>query len=314
MAADKEAARKALNERGQQARLRGQSRGELLRAVYSPVAAQGADGVVLAQSFQRVPEQGATCAGWSATTRSGRSARTRSAASGICVLATLEHPAMLQYLDNDQNAAGHINENYARELMELHTLGVDAGYTQQDVQQLARILTGVGINRRRMRRELRPDWQAAVSCATARSSSTRRHDFGDKVLLGHPSRAADSPKSRRRVDADRAAAGVRALHLARSSRVYFVADDPPPRAGRAHGADLPAHRWRHRRGAAHHVPGAEFNAALGSKFKDPMRFVVSAVRFAYDGRPIINTRPDAELAAMRSANRRSAARRPMAIR
>jgi uncharacterized protein (DUF1800 family) len=53
---------------------------------------------------------------------------------------------MLQYLDNNQNAAGHINENYARELMELHTLGVDGGYTQQDVQQLARVLTGVGIN------------------------------------------------------------------------------------------------------------------------------------------------------------------------
>src|SRR6202050_4996787 len=44
------------------------------------------------------------------------------------VLATLEHPAMLQYLDNNQNAVGHINENYAREIMELHTLGVDGGY------------------------------------------------------------------------------------------------------------------------------------------------------------------------------------------
>ena len=48
------------------------------------------------------------------------------------------HPAMLRYLDNDQNAVGHINENFARELMELHTLGVDAGYSQHDVQELAR--------------------------------------------------------------------------------------------------------------------------------------------------------------------------------
>jgi hypothetical protein len=62
------------------------------------------------------------------------------------VMATLTHPAMLQYLDNAQNAAGHINENYARELMELHTLGVGSGYTQQDIQELARVLTGVGIN------------------------------------------------------------------------------------------------------------------------------------------------------------------------
>src|SRR5580692_2177615 len=61
--------------------------------------------------------------------------------------ATVIHPAMLIYLDNSQNAAGHINENYAREIMELHTLGVGSGYTQDDVQELARILTGLGVNR-----------------------------------------------------------------------------------------------------------------------------------------------------------------------
>ncbi|WP_163066650.1 DUF1800 family protein, partial [Acinetobacter baumannii] len=48
--------------------------------------------------------------------------------------ATLSHPAMLRYLDNADNAAGHINENYAREIMELHTLGVGSGYTQHDVE------------------------------------------------------------------------------------------------------------------------------------------------------------------------------------
>ena len=68
--------------------------------------------------------------------------------------ATLRHPAMLRYLDNAHNAAGHINENYAREIMELHTMGVGSGYTQQDVEALAHILTGVGVDvaarRRRM--------------------------------------------------------------------------------------------------------------------------------------------------------------------
>src|SRR6185436_17188064 len=70
------------------------------------------------------------------------------------VLASAKHPAMLVYLDNfqsigpDSMAAQRarrprgLNENYARELMELHTLGVDGGYTQQDVQELARVLTG----------------------------------------------------------------------------------------------------------------------------------------------------------------------------
>ena len=60
--------------------------------------------------------------------------------------ATLRHPAMQRYLDNAQNAAGHINENYAREIMELHTMGVGSGYAQHDVEELARILTGVGVD------------------------------------------------------------------------------------------------------------------------------------------------------------------------
>ena len=72
------------------------------------------------------------------------------------VLASAKHPAMLVYLDNFQSigprsrggTAGRgraqrgLNENYARELLELHTLGVDGGYTQADVQELAKILTG----------------------------------------------------------------------------------------------------------------------------------------------------------------------------
>src|SRR5258705_2774952 len=67
------------------------------------------------------------------------------------VLATATSAAMLEYLDNAQSAAGRINENYARELMELHTLGVSGGpsgsrYTQQDVQELARVLTRAGLN------------------------------------------------------------------------------------------------------------------------------------------------------------------------
>jgi uncharacterized protein (DUF1800 family) len=71
--------------------------------------------------------------------------------------ATAKHPAMLFYLDNWQNTAPNslgardkfegINENYARELMELHTLGVNGGYSQTDVIALAHILTGWGLAR-----------------------------------------------------------------------------------------------------------------------------------------------------------------------
>src|SRR6202011_4720041 len=92
------------------------------------------------------------------------------------VLATLQHPAMLQYLDNQQNAAGHLNENYARELMELHTLGVQSGYTQEDVQQLARILTGAGINTGDAPR-LKAQWQQLYVRRGAFEFNPARHDF-----------------------------------------------------------------------------------------------------------------------------------------
>lgn len=56
--------------------------------------------------------------------------------------ASAHSPAMLEYLTNDSNVRGHPNENYARELMELHTVGVDGGYTQKDVREVARCFTG----------------------------------------------------------------------------------------------------------------------------------------------------------------------------
>lgn len=82
-------------------------------------------------------------------------------------------PAMLEYLDNDANLKGKPNENYARELMELHTLGVNGGYTQKDVQEVARCFTGWTIESRfgRQRGRFRFD--------------PSQHDFGEKTVLGH---------------------------------------------------------------------------------------------------------------------------------
>lgn len=62
--------------------------------------------------------------------------------------ASVQSPAMLVYLDNVRNVKGSPNENYARELLELHTMGIDSGYNQDDVQELARALTGWGVQRR----------------------------------------------------------------------------------------------------------------------------------------------------------------------
>ncbi|MEW5985577.1 MAG: DUF1800 domain-containing protein [Chloroflexota bacterium] len=86
--------------------------------------------------------------------------------------ASAHSPAMLVYLDNVRNVKGEPNENYARELMELHTLGVQGGYTQQDVQEVARALTGWGVGRRgRDEGQFRFD--------------PDHHDTGAKQVLGH---------------------------------------------------------------------------------------------------------------------------------
>ena len=85
------------------------------------------------------------------------------------VLASARHPAMLLYLDQAQSNVRGINENYARELMELHTLGVGGGYSQADVRELARILTG---------------WTVPLAQGKGFAFNPRQHDVGDKVLLG----------------------------------------------------------------------------------------------------------------------------------
>ena len=87
--------------------------------------------------------------------------------------ASAHSPAMLAYLDNQVNVKGVANENYARELMELHTLGVHGGYTQRDVQQVARCFTGWGIENR----FLRPRGKFVFD--------PERHDDGPKEVLGH---------------------------------------------------------------------------------------------------------------------------------
>jgi hypothetical protein len=88
--------------------------------------------------------------------------------------ASAHSPAMLYYLDNTTSVAGNPNENYARELMELHTLGVDGGYTQTDVQEVARCFTGwtwFGRN-------------GQPNAGTFRYNSSV-HDNGQKIVLGH---------------------------------------------------------------------------------------------------------------------------------
>jgi uncharacterized protein (DUF1800 family) len=196
---------------------------------------------------------------------------------------------MMAYLDNNQNAAGHVNENYARELMELHTLGVDAGYTQRDVQQLALVLTGSGARAGDPPR-LKPELAKLYYRNGAFQFNPARHDFSTKVVLGR------TIQGRGFAEVDEAVTWlVRqpacAHFISRELATYFVADNPPPQL-----IERMAKTFQRTDGDIAAVLremflSPEINAALGGKFKDPTRFVVSAVRFVYDGRTITNTRP-----------------------
>ena len=206
--------------------------------------------------------------------------------------ATAHHPGMLFYLDNWQNTkAGQtqpawqnnlngqapspqaakskfkgINENYARELMELHTLGVDGGYTQTDVQELARVLTGLGIPARgggggqaRAARRQRPLLGSGVMTprAMARRAGARiteygggliglgadgngskptgdfgayfdanRHDFGNKTVLGQRIAGSGLGEIEQVLDI-LAKHPSTAKHISYQLAQYYLADEPP---------------------------------------------------------------------------------------
>jgi uncharacterized protein (DUF1800 family) len=206
------------------------------------------------------------------------------------VMATLESPAMLIYLDNAKNARGRTNENYARELMELHTLGVGSGYTQQDVQQLALILTGAGIGPRAGMRPGRRRLPPGVVRDGLFVFNPNKHDFSDKVLLGRRIAGSGFDEIRQAVTLiTRRPACAR--FISRQLAEYFVADRPPSALVAAM-----ARTFQRTDGDIAAVLRTMFDspaltADRGGKFKDPTRFLVSAMRLAYDGKPIRNAVP-----------------------
>jgi uncharacterized protein (DUF1800 family) len=205
------------------------------------------------------------------------------------VLATLEHPAMLQYLDNSQNAVGHVNENYARELMELHTLGVNGGYSQQDVQQLAHILTGAGINAGPAPR-LRPEWQALYVRRGAFEFNPARHDFAPKRLLGQRISGSGLQEIEQAVTLlVRQPACAR--YITGQLAAYFLGDSPPPRLLQAMSATFQRSDGDIAATLRTLFESPEFSAPQSNRFKDPVHYVLSAVRVAYDGRTVSNPRP-----------------------
>ncbi|SFW24562.1 DUF1800 domain-containing protein [Luteibacter sp. UNCMF366Tsu5.1] len=206
------------------------------------------------------------------------------------VMATLKSPAMLEYLDNAQNARDKINENYARELMELHTLGVNSGYTQADVQSLAHILTGVGVNFDGQPRKLRPDLRPYYLQEGVFEFNPNRHDFGDQILLGKTIKGGGFDEVEKAVDlivSQPACATFISTKLAK----YFVSDNPSPSLIAAMAKTFRRSDGDIAKVMETMLTSKEFTASLGKRYKDPTQFLVSTMRLAYDGKPVENPRP-----------------------
>lgn len=208
------------------------------------------------------------------------------------VMATLESPAMMEFLDNAQNAKGHVNENYARELMELHTLGVGSGYTQQDVQQLALILTGSGVAPLRERPGLQqhPRYAAMFVRNGMFEFNPMRHDYSDKVLLGQKIKGSGFDEVTQAVDLITRQPAC-AQFISKQIAQYFVADEPPPALVARMAKTFERTDGDIAQVLRTMLESKELSASYGKKFKDPMQFVVSSVRMAYDGKPIANAKP-----------------------
>lgn len=141
------------------------------------------------------------------------------------LVATARHPAMLLYLDNARSRAprenasgeprGGLNENYARELLELHTLGVDGGYKQGDVEALARILTGFSVRRPK---------EGGFGFMFRPGA----HDGSEKELLGQHFAGGGGEEEGLRALSLLARHPATARHIATKLCARFVADEPPP--------------------------------------------------------------------------------------
>ncbi|NJO46755.1 MAG: DUF1800 domain-containing protein [Oscillatoriales cyanobacterium RM2_1_1] len=191
--------------------------------------------------------------------------------------ATARHPAMLFYLDNWRNSAPGspgakgqfkgLNENYARELMELHTLGVHGGYSQADVVTLARILTGWGIV---------PPGQPG---AGKFFFDQNRHDSSNKVFLGQSITGQGIAEVEQALDL-LAQHPATAQHISYKLAQYFVADDPPEVL-----VDRLAQTFRATQGNLRVVLETLFQSDqfweqqyYGQKFRTPYQYIISLLR------------------------------------
>ncbi|MEZ5328099.1 MAG: DUF1800 domain-containing protein [Verrucomicrobiales bacterium] len=183
--------------------------------------------------------------------------------------ATAKSPAMLWYLDGRVNTKtkndDKPNENYARELLELHTLGVNGGYTQTDVMEAARALTGWGVKDGLFGRG-EPEFQK------------KHHDHGEKKILGHT-----IPAGAGHDDMDRLL-DIVSLHPSTANYIAtklcarFIDDAPPTAAVTAVSKEFLASGGDIRKTLLALFQTNAFREHRGNKFKRPFHYIVSALR------------------------------------
>ena len=176
--------------------------------------------------------------------------------------ASATSPAMLTYLDGRANVAGKPNENYAREILELHTLGVDGGYTQQDVMELARALTG---------------WQVRSVFERGRTVfRSKVHDALIKNVLGLRL-AADARTDLSRIVERLSAHPATARFVSTKLCRRFICDEPPRALVEKVAAAFSKSRGEIRPTLSTLLHSEELQAAP-PKFKRPYVFAVSTLR------------------------------------
>ncbi len=182
--------------------------------------------------------------------------------------ASAHSPAMMAYLDNNTNKKRKPNENYGRELMELHTLGVDGGYTQQDVLEVARAFTG---------------WTyvplaSGAANAGEFSFTANQHDEAAKIVLGTALPANGGSQDAEKVMDLLASHANCATFISTKLARRFVADTPP-----ASVVQTGAQAFAQSKGDIKATLGAilhstEFKQSFGQKMKRPLEYIVSALR------------------------------------
>ncbi|MGE4198366.1 MAG: DUF1800 domain-containing protein, partial [Phycisphaerales bacterium] len=182
------------------------------------------------------------------------------------LLASCTNPGMLTFLTNVTNIAARPNENFGRELMELHTLGVDGGYTQQDVMEVSRCFTGWTIV---------PAEEPSAGGTFYFNPDT--HDYDEKVVLGYILPGGQGIEDGMRVVQILADHPATSFHVARKLCRWFLEETP-----RESTVQRAALRFRQTRGDLREVVRAiltpENLFGVSAKFKRPFHLVASGAR------------------------------------